>query len=396
MHRRVIVTGKDNRCTAASSADYSAGEDLLGEEEDFDALLAASSFGSEQALAIRAQTPAAAREHARRVLDGEEKCAPVEGDIDDAVGGLVYGLAHGVVPGRPVSVLDGLDEAEDLVTAWEDLVSARISGRADLKFVIVAACQTSMLWPDHRAHLLQALIDHDAFTELRPDVAWNIVNWTFSLDRPPRVLRQCASLAFDQIDIGALAFTSLPAAWGEAAGHSRRSSPDYREYLMGRFGPHFRGGSAERGEVILPECWGVLESAHPALNSAPVHSALAAPSAGPSITVQTDLSSADPSAAAELQIERRRRHAITVAAVGTPAVIGALLSFGGAAILGGLIAAIASGIAVIGLGVAVIADTALLGGPARSERAFRRRRSGNRPEPPSPVPAPPAHSPRAE
>ena len=55
-------------------------EDDFEEEEDFDALLAASSFGSEQARAIREQIPAAAREHARRVLDGEEKCAPVEGE----------------------------------------------------------------------------------------------------------------------------------------------------------------------------------------------------------------------------------------------------------------------------------------------------------------------------
>ena len=47
-------------------------EDNSGEEDDFDALLAASSFGSEQARAIREQTPTAAREHARRVLDGQE------------------------------------------------------------------------------------------------------------------------------------------------------------------------------------------------------------------------------------------------------------------------------------------------------------------------------------
>lgn len=50
------------------------------EQDDFDTLLAASSFGSEQARAIRGQTPVAAREHARQVQDGEEKCALVRQD----------------------------------------------------------------------------------------------------------------------------------------------------------------------------------------------------------------------------------------------------------------------------------------------------------------------------
>jgi len=37
--------------------------------------------------------------------------------------------------------------------------------------------------PDHRARLLQALIDHDALVGLRPDVAWNIVNCAFDMPR---------------------------------------------------------------------------------------------------------------------------------------------------------------------------------------------------------------------
>lgn len=83
------MADKANRFSAAMSVGCSAvaatlmagnylfHEGDLFEEDDFDTLLAASSFGSEQARAIRGQTPAAAREHARRVLDGEEKCALV-------------------------------------------------------------------------------------------------------------------------------------------------------------------------------------------------------------------------------------------------------------------------------------------------------------------------------
>ena len=109
-------------------------EDNAGEEDDIDALLAASSFGSEQARAIREQTPPAAREHARRVLDGKEKCAPT--DVDDAVGGLVYGLAHGVVPGPTVLILAGSAlPPGDLLTALSGL------GQADLKLVIFTACR---------------------------------------------------------------------------------------------------------------------------------------------------------------------------------------------------------------------------------------------------------------
>ena len=80
----------------------------------------------------------------------------------------------------------------------------------DSRLVILSACQTSVLWPDHRARLLQALIDHDAFAGLRHDVAWKIVDWTFDVPRPPRVLRQCAALAVEQIDFSALAARGFP------------------------------------------------------------------------------------------------------------------------------------------------------------------------------------------
>jgi outer membrane protein OmpA-like peptidoglycan-associated protein len=191
--------------------------DPPGEEEDFDALLAASSFGSEQARAIREKTPPAAREHARRVLDGQEKCAPAGADVDDAVGGLVYGLARGVVPGRTVAILTG-----SALTPDDLRHSSWCRPQADLKLVIFMACQTSMLWPDHRARLLQALIDHDAFADLRHDVAWKIIDWTFDVPRPPRVLLQCAKLAVEQIDFSAIAYTWLGRAQNENAEFSLR------------------------------------------------------------------------------------------------------------------------------------------------------------------------------
>jgi hypothetical protein len=85
------MTEKANRSAEGQCAGYPAGDRLLCEkDDDFDALLAASSFGSGQARAIREQAPAAAREHARRVLDGQEKCSPA----DDAADGLAYGFAR--------------------------------------------------------------------------------------------------------------------------------------------------------------------------------------------------------------------------------------------------------------------------------------------------------------
>ena len=406
------MTGKVNHCTAASSADHTPGGDLLGEEDDFDALLAASSFGSEQALAIREQMPATAREHARRVLDGEEKCAPVEGDVDDAVSGLVYGLAHGVVPSDTVAVFDGSDKAADLFSAWEGVVSTCADFRpAAVNVAIVAACQTSMLWPDHRAHLLQALIDHDAFTELRPDVALNIVNWTFSLNRPPRVLLQCASLAIDQIDVASLAYTRFSDAWDETARRFRRSYQLGRDHDTGRYDPRFPEDRAERKEVQWPESFGALEPAKPALNSTPAAARLAAPIARTAVTAQTDPGPEPSAAKAQIVIraggkcagraelgtltwqpaQRECRHRRTVGAkivlvmLGASPVIERLFSAGSSAIV-----VIGAGMAVIGLGVTLLGAT-LWGGPAQSERAFRiMRKVANRAEPA--VPDPPAHS----
>jgi protein gp37 len=55
-----------------SASEQACADPSHGGGKDFGALLAASSLGSGQAVAIRAQAPAAALEHARRVLDGEE------------------------------------------------------------------------------------------------------------------------------------------------------------------------------------------------------------------------------------------------------------------------------------------------------------------------------------
>ena len=249
---------KADRSTAASPAGSKAGDNPPGDEEDFDALLAASSFGSGQARAIREQTPAAAREHARRVLAGEEKCAPVEGDIDDAVGGLVCGLARGVVPGRTALILDGSAlTLSDLSTAW----SGR--GQAAAMLLVLAACQTDVLWPDHRARLLQALIDHDALAGLRPDVAWNIVNCAFDMPRPPRVLRQCAALAVEQIDVSALAGTWLASVQGDAAGWRRKS------YLMCQGVTDFPDSDASK--KALPQPFRAVQTGDSARPAIAVH-----------------------------------------------------------------------------------------------------------------------------
>lgn len=403
---------KADRFTAASPAGSKAGDNPPGDDEDFDALLAASSFGSEQARAIREQTPAAAREHARRVLADEEKCAPVEGDVDDAVSGLVYGLAHGVVPSDVVAVFDGSDKAADFVSAWEGVVSTWADFRpAAVNVAIVAACQTSMLWPDHRAHLLQALIDHDAFTELRPDVALNIVNWTFSLNRPPRVLLQCASLAIDQIDVASLAYTRFFDASDEPARHFPRSYQLSRDHDTGRDGPRSPEDRAERKEVQWPESFDALELAKPALNSTSAAARLAAPIARTAVKAQTDPGSERPSAKAQLVIraggecagrtelgtlkwqpaQRECRHRRTVGAkiafvvLGASPVVERLFSAGSSAIV-----AISAGMAVIGLGVALLGVT-LWGGPTQREHTFRiTRKVTNRAEPA--LPDLPAHS----
>jgi hypothetical protein len=245
--------------TTALAAGPRHEEDNPGEEDDFDALLAASSFGSEQARAIREQVPPTAREHARRVLDGEEKCAPADSDVDDAVGGLVYGLAHGVMPDPTLLSSDTAGTFCSLLTA------SACSGHADWdQVVIFRACQTSMLWPHHRARLLQALIDHDAFASLRHDVAWKIIDCTFAAPQPPRVLLRCAELAVEQIDVSALAGTWL-------------SAGDYRLNRSAWYGARNFADDAGRSG-----------SAQPALLAAPGRAAPTAGCARPATTVQDD------------------------------------------------------------------------------------------------------------
>jgi len=97
------MTDRPDRFARAPWVDFTYVDNLLCGDEDFDALLAASSLGSEQARAIRKQTPGAAREHARRVLERQEKCAPIEEDIDDeSANGPTYWLAHEMVSGPKI------------------------------------------------------------------------------------------------------------------------------------------------------------------------------------------------------------------------------------------------------------------------------------------------------
>lgn len=199
------------RFTTSLPAGCTAGKGLA-DEEDFDTLLAGSSLGSEQAMAIRGQVPAAAREHAQRVLDGEEQCAPVEGDIDDAVGGLVNGLVRRPSAGTIVVTPDSGTVLRDLLIEckWNP-------GRESVKLAILAACQTDVLANDQRLHLLQALLDHDAFAGLRTDVAWTIINRTFDLmPETPTVLRRCAHLVVAQVDVSTVTGTWFFSGHGQA------------------------------------------------------------------------------------------------------------------------------------------------------------------------------------
>jgi hypothetical protein len=194
------VTDKPDYLSVASWGGCKASDDPPCDDgEDFDALLAAASSISEQGRMICGLTPPAAREHARRVLAGEETCAPVDGNIDDAVSGLAHGLAHGVVPGPTVLPLEGFTlKTSDLAALQQDR-----------RLVVIVACQSNVLWPDHRARLLQALIDHDALTDLRPDVARAIIALTLDVPRPPQVLLRCAEQAAGQIDVSASALAWL-------------------------------------------------------------------------------------------------------------------------------------------------------------------------------------------
>jgi hypothetical protein len=75
-----------------------------------------------------------------------------------------------------------------------------------------------------------------------------------------------------------------------------------------------------------------------------------------------------------------------IASLGAPVGIGILHPMLGEAIA---VIEVAAMLTIIG--------TALFGSSALSERAFRLLRwLGNRPEPPSPAPGPPAHSPKTE
>ena len=219
------MTDKADRATVASAYGrivyggprYLSGDDLLhDDEDDFDALLEASSFGSAQACALREQTPATARAHAQRVVDGEERCAPPEGDIDDAVGGLVQGIIHGVVPDWSPPNMDlGLTFDQVGLDLWQrPHVDPGQSSRWTMpRMVIIMECKSSpssALWPDQRVSLLQALVDHDAFGELRPDVAWMIVDCILEVPRPPRVLSECFVRVVEQVDVAALASSWLP------------------------------------------------------------------------------------------------------------------------------------------------------------------------------------------
>jgi hypothetical protein len=199
----VTVIDKARRYTTSLSGGCDGGDRPDGTEEDFDALLASSSLGSEEALAIRAQAPASAREHARRVLDGKEKCPPVEGDIDDAIGELVNGLARRPSP-RTVITSDSAVKDADLLINWGHLDQARA------KIVIVNACRSAALPQAYRIRLLESLIEHDAFAELRTDVAWTIIDRTFDMmPSTPGVLRRCAFQVIGQVDVSSLPFTWL-------------------------------------------------------------------------------------------------------------------------------------------------------------------------------------------
>jgi outer membrane protein OmpA-like peptidoglycan-associated protein len=165
----------------------------------------------------------------------------------------------------------------DLATAWSD------HAPADLKLVIITACQTSVLWPDHRARLLQALIDHDAFDSLRHDVAWKIIDWTFDVPRPPRVLRQCAALAVEQVDFAVIAHTWLASALDEAAACTREP---YTGYLR-----RLHDVACHRQETTPSRSTGARRTrdrSTPALDSPPARAALTAGPTRPAAAAQAD------------------------------------------------------------------------------------------------------------
>ncbi|ASW55096.1 hypothetical protein [Plantactinospora sp. KBS50] len=69
---QAFTEGPTHGTAGGSKGRPTARDDALSDEQDFDALLAASSFGSPRACMIRAKAPDAARVHAQRVVAGDE------------------------------------------------------------------------------------------------------------------------------------------------------------------------------------------------------------------------------------------------------------------------------------------------------------------------------------
>lgn len=98
------MTHRTDRFAESAHASYASGSNPFHEQDDkLDALFAASSFGSEEARAIRKHTPVAAREHARRILNGQENCVPA----DDAADMLTCGFPHSVTSGSAPAATPG-------------------------------------------------------------------------------------------------------------------------------------------------------------------------------------------------------------------------------------------------------------------------------------------------
>ena len=168
--------------------------------------------------------------------------------------------------------------------------------------MILTACQTSALWPDHRARLLQALIDHDAFASLRHDVAWKIIDWTFDVPRPPRVLRECAALAVEQVDFSAIAYTWLASNRDKAAARSSEPCLSYLDmsgvhrdvHLQQEMAPELPGGLVPRETgpmrrgVPIRAVGDRVGQGKPAPDSAPPRAALTAGPTRPAIAAQAD------------------------------------------------------------------------------------------------------------
>ena len=58
-------------------------------------------------------------------------------------------------------------------------------------------------------------------------MAWKIIDLTFDVPRPPRVLRECAALAVEQVDFSAIAYTWLASNRDKAAARSSEPCLSY-------------------------------------------------------------------------------------------------------------------------------------------------------------------------